>query len=74
MSQARSQLPDVNAEMSEVGYRRLRQFVEETGLEQGDALSFLFEAFDVVTHHEALRHRLGLYKAVTNASSARDPR
>ena len=74
MSHAQSQTPDIHTEMSEIGYRRLKQFVEETGLEQGDALSFLFEAFDVVTRHEALRHRLGLYKAMANASPSRDPR
>ena len=73
MSHVHSQTPDIHTEMSEIGYRRLKQFVEETGLEQGDALSFLFEAFDVVTRHEALRHRLGLYKAMTGAAPSCDP-
>ncbi|WP_299841445.1 hypothetical protein [uncultured Jannaschia sp.] len=73
MPHSQAHTSEVHTEMSEIGYRRLKQFVAETGLEERDALSFLFEAFDVVTHHEALRHRLGLYKAVTNTAGSRDP-
>jgi hypothetical protein len=50
--------------MSEKGYRRLRRFAEEAGLEEGEALSFLFENLDSVTHKDNLPHRLGLHKAM----------
>ena len=49
--------------MTEAGYRRLRRFAEEAGIEEGEALSFLFENFDSVTHHENLGHRLRLHAA-----------
>jgi len=34
--------------MTEDGYRRLRRFAAEAGLDEGEALSFLFENFDSV--------------------------
>jgi len=49
--------------MSEDGYRRLRRFAAEAGLEDGEALSFLFEHFDSVTDGETLAHRLRLFTA-----------
>ena len=49
--------------MTEDGYRRLRRFSSEAGLEEGEALSFLFEHFDSVTHHDNLTHRLRLFNA-----------
>jgi len=49
--------------MSEDAYRRLRRFSDEAGLEEGEALSFLFEHFDSVTHPENLTHRLRLFTA-----------
>jgi hypothetical protein len=49
--------------MSEDGYRRLRRFATEAGLDEGEALSFLFENFDSVTHEENLGHRLRLFNA-----------
>ena len=49
--------------MSEDGYRRLRRFAAEAGLEEGEALSFLFEHFDSVTDGETLAHRLRLFTA-----------
>ncbi|WGH78840.1 hypothetical protein [Jannaschia ovalis] len=52
------------AQMSEAGYRRLRRFAEETGLDEGEALSFLFENLESVTHKENLPHRLSLHKAM----------
>ncbi|CUH26874.1 hypothetical protein JSE7799_00757 [Jannaschia seosinensis] len=48
--------------MSEAGYRRLRRFAEDTGLEEGDALSFLFEHLDG-TDAAGLDHRLRQYGA-----------
>jgi len=34
--------------MTEDGYRRLKRFAKEAGLDEGEALSFLFENFDSV--------------------------
>ncbi|MEP2530878.1 hypothetical protein [Shimia sp.] len=44
--------------MTEDGYRKLRSFASEAGLDEGEALSFLFENFDAVTDAEGLAHRL----------------
>ncbi len=49
--------------MTEDGYRRLRKFAQEAGLDEGEALSFLFENFDSVTNHENLTHRLRIFNA-----------
>jgi hypothetical protein len=49
--------------MTEDGYRRLRRFAQEAGLDEGEALSFLFENFDNVTNHENLSHRLRLFNS-----------
>jgi len=49
--------------MTEDGYRRLRRFASEAGLDEGEALSFLFEHFDSVTNEEVLTHRLRLFNA-----------
>ena len=49
--------------MTEDGYRRLKRFSTEAGLEEGEALSFLFEHFESVTDQEALTARLRLFNA-----------
>ncbi|ASP21348.1 hypothetical protein ANTHELSMS3_02693 [Antarctobacter heliothermus] len=49
--------------MTEDGYRKLRKFSHEAGLDEGEALSFLFEHFDSVTDTDALAHRLRLFNA-----------
>ncbi|MBS0126185.1 hypothetical protein [Thetidibacter halocola] len=49
--------------MTEDGYRGLRRFAQEAGLDEGEALSFLFEHFDSVTDGDALAHRLRLFNA-----------
>jgi hypothetical protein len=51
------------AAMSEDGYRRLKRFAAEAGIDEGEALSFLFENFDSVTNHDNLTHRLRLFVA-----------
>jgi len=56
-----------NAAMTEDGYRRLRRFAAEAGLDEGEALSFLFEHFDSVTDTEALTHRLRLFNSELEA-------
>lgn len=53
--------------MSEDGYRKLKRFAAEAGLDEGEALSFLFENFEGVTHHENLAHRLRLFNAELEA-------
>ena len=53
--------------MTEVGYRRLKRFATEAGLDEGEALSFLFENFDSVTHQDNLTHRLRLFNAELEA-------
>lgn len=56
-----------NIGMTEDGYRRLRAFAREAGLDEGEALSFLFEHFDSVTNHENLTARLRLFNADLDA-------
>lgn len=53
--------------MTEDGYRKLKSFAREAGLDEGEALSFLFEHFDSVTDEEALSHRLRLFNAELDA-------
>ncbi|MEM7091256.1 MAG: hypothetical protein AAF496_17010 [Pseudomonadota bacterium] len=49
--------------MTEDGYRRLRTFSAEAGLDEGEALSFLFENFNSVIDSDNLTHRLRLFNA-----------
>jgi hypothetical protein len=56
-----------NAAMTEDGYRRLRRFAQEAGLDEGEALSFLFENFDSVTDADNLGHRLRLFNSELDA-------
>ena len=53
--------------MTEDGYRRLKRFAQEAGLDEGEALSFLFEHFDSVMNHENLAARLRLFNAELEA-------
>ena len=49
--------------MTEDGFRKLKRFAADAGLDEGEALSFLFENFDSVTNHENLTARLRLFNA-----------
>ena len=49
--------------MTEDGYRRLKAFAAEAGLDEGEALSFLFENFTSVINHENLSTRLRLFNS-----------
>ena len=49
--------------MTEDGYRRLRDFAKEAGLDEGEALSFLFENYTSVINHDNLAHRLRLFNS-----------
>ena len=53
--------------MTEDGYRRSRRFAEEAGLDEGEALSFIFENFSSVMNHENLEARLRLFNAELDA-------
>lgn len=53
--------------MTEDGYRRLKRFAQEAGLDEGEALSFLFENFDSVTDSENLTARLRLFNSELDA-------
>jgi hypothetical protein len=56
-----------NAAMTEDGYRRLRRFAQDSGLDEGEALSFLFESFDSVINEETFAHRLRLFNSELEA-------
>lgn len=51
------------AAMTEEGYRKLKSFAREAGLDEGEALSFLFENFSSVIDHDNLTHRLRLFNS-----------
>jgi hypothetical protein len=53
--------------MTEDGYRRLRSFAAEAGLDEGEALSFLFENWTSVVNEDNLTHRLRLFNAELEA-------
>ena len=53
--------------MTEDGYRRLKRFAADAGLDEGEALSFLFENFDSVTNEENLTARLRLFNSELEA-------
>jgi len=49
--------------MTEDGYRRLKRFAAQAGLDDGEALSFLFENFDSVIDEDTFSHRLRLFNS-----------
>lgn len=53
--------------MTEDGYRRLRRFAQEAGLDEGEALSFVFENFDSIMDDENLTARLRLFNSEIDA-------
>jgi hypothetical protein len=53
--------------MTEDGYRRLRAFAKEAGLDEGEALSFLFENWTSVVNEENLVTRLRLFNSELDA-------
>lgn len=44
--------------LTEDAYRRLTRFSREAGLDEGEALSFVFENFDAITDEDGLAQRL----------------
>ncbi len=53
--------------MTEDGYRRLRAFAAEAGLDEGEALSFIFENFNSVIDEENLTHRMRIFNSELEA-------
>ena len=53
--------------MTEDGYRKLKRFATEAGLDEGEALSFLFEHFDSVINQDTFAHRLRLFNSEIDA-------
>ncbi len=53
--------------MTEDAYRRLRRFAQEAGLDEGEALSFLFEHFDSVIDQDTFSHRLRIFNSELEA-------
>ncbi len=53
--------------MTEDGYRRLKRFSKDAGLDEGEALSFLFENFDSVIDDDTFGHRLRLFNSELEA-------
>lgn len=49
--------------MTEDGYRRLKKFSTDAGLDEGEALSFIFENFSSVMNEENLIARLRLFNS-----------
>ena len=59
--------------MTEDGYRRLKRFAADAGLDEGEALSFLFENFDSVMNEENLTARLRLFNSELEARKRGPP-
>ena len=56
--------------MTEDGSRRLKRFATDAGLDEGEALSFLFGPFDSVIDADTLGHRLRLFTQDLEARKA----
>ena len=48
--------------MTEDGYRRLKRFAADSKLEEGEALSFLFENFNSVINEDTFGQRLRCFR------------
>jgi len=53
--------------MTEDGYRKLKRFSSEAGLDEGEALSFLFENFGSIIDQENLTTRLRAFNSELEA-------
>ncbi|MEM0950044.1 MAG: hypothetical protein AAGK37_21795 [Pseudomonadota bacterium] len=53
--------------MTEDGYRKLKRFAGEAGLDEGEALSFIFENFDSIMDADNLTARLRLFNSELDA-------
>jgi len=57
----------VNLAMTEDAWRKLKKFSTEAGLDEGEALSFLFENFSSVMNEDNLTHRLRIFNSELEA-------
>ena len=57
----------LNIAMTEDGYRRLRKFSQDAGLDEGEALSFVFENFDSILDEGAFLQRMRLFNSELDA-------
>lgn len=57
----------VNLALTEDAWRNLKKFSAEAGLDEGEALSFLFENFGSVTDEDNLTHRLRIFNSELEA-------
>ena len=53
--------------MTEDGYRRLRRFARDAGLDEGEALSFIFENWGSIIDEDNLTTKLRLFNAELDA-------
>jgi len=53
--------------MTEDGYRKLKRFSSEAGLDEGEALSFIFENFGSIVDQENLTTRLRAFNSELEA-------
>jgi hypothetical protein len=53
--------------MTEDGYRRLKRFSKDAGLDEGEALSFVFENFDSILDEDTFGHRLRIFNSELDA-------
>ncbi|MCO4847251.1 MAG: hypothetical protein KC448_04685 [Yoonia sp.] len=53
--------------MTEDGYRRLKRFAKDSQLEEGEALSFLFENFNSVINEDTFGQRLRMFQSELEA-------
>lgn len=53
--------------MTEDGYRGLKKFARDAGLDEGEALSFLFENFESVTDSDILPVKLRQFNSELDA-------
>ncbi|MBM2292032.1 hypothetical protein JQX09_08915 [Sulfitobacter pseudonitzschiae] len=56
-----------NVAMTEDGFRRLKRFAADAGLDEGEALSFVFENFDSIVDEDNLTSRLRLFNSELDA-------
>ncbi|WP_028958496.1 hypothetical protein [Sulfitobacter sp. 20_GPM-1509m] len=56
-----------NVAMTEDGFRRLKRFAADAGLDEGEALSFVFESFDSIADEDNLTSRLRLFNSELDA-------
>ena len=57
----------MNIAMTEDAFRRLRRFASEAGLDEGEALSFVFENFDSLLDEEKFGHKIRQFNSELEA-------